>query len=49
MAHPTNCPANRNRSLKRMARRLKAFERGEIEERKLADSLRSVRAHLDYF
>ena len=42
-------PANRRRSLKRMARCIGQWQAGQLEEDKMAQSLTSIAAHLRYF
>ncbi len=44
-----HCPANRKRSLKKLNNRIKAFEKGDIAEQQMTDSIQCICAHLDYF
>ena len=44
-----HCHANRNRSLKKLDHRIKAFEKGDISEQQMADSIQCIWSHLHYF
>ncbi len=44
-----HCPANRQRSLKKIQQRIKAFEQGRMSEQKMSQSLQCIHAHLSYF
>ncbi|MCP4397109.1 MAG: RNA-directed DNA polymerase, partial [bacterium] len=42
-------PENRRRSLKRMAKRIEQWKRGQLDEERMQQSLASITGHLRYF